>query len=605
MEAKADYFFEVSFEVANKVGGIYTVLKSKASEMSRYYGDNYYTIGFFSPNSSRFEFISKDEDEFKIIFDEMLKLGIRCYYGVWDIPGKPKTILIDIKDYTSNINSIKGWLWDTYYIDSLYSDSWFDEPVIWSYACGILLEKMEKHFKGNIVSQFHEWMAGIGLLYLKYNKSKIATVFTTHATMLGRSMAAANKPLVSMIEDGLKVGSIIDQKTAYDFNVQAKHQTEKACCENAGVFTTVSETTALESEYILGKKPDVVLPNGFNMSDFPKMEELSYLHKKNKNKIIHMLKAYFAPYYSINLDDPRIIMTSGRYEFHNKGIDLLIDSLSELNIRLKKEKSDKDVFVFFAIPSDVRGDKISVLENQSLYQEIGDYADEITFEIKDLIVDNIIFKGESLSKTVSSFIEQKHLGKLKRFSESFNKKDGLPPLCSAFLNYSEDSDSIISSLKSKGLLNRKEDRVKVIFYPIYISSTERVLPLDYNSMITGCTLSVFPSYYEPWGYTPVEAIANGVLTITTDLAGVGQFMLKNINIKKNKGLSILERRGKSYDSAMLDLSKMIYDVVFMSEEDLIKSKHNAKEISRLVDWKYLSVNYIEAHNLALSKQNIK
>lgn len=606
LEPKAEYFFEVSYEVANKVGGIYEVLVSKASEMSRYYGSKYITIGFFCPNSSRYEFVLKDEGPLKPIFDEMLTLGIRCYYGEWHIAGRPRAILIDIKDYMQNGNSIKTWLWEVYKVDSLFSDSWFNEPVVWSYACGLLLEKIQKRLNCDIVAQFHEWMAGVALLYLSYKKSRIATVFTTHATILGRSIAGSGKPLVDMIEEGLAKKEMIDQKTAYDFGIQAKHQTEKACAENASVFTTVSETTALEAEYILGKKPDVVLPNGFNTDKFPPMEQLSYLHKTNKDKLLRVIRAYFAPYYSINLDDPRIIFISGRYEFHNKGLDLFIDSLADINNRMKNEKSTKDIFVFICIPSDARGDNITVLENISLYQEIEDYLEEIIPDLKISIINSLTIRNKPVTEAVSDIIGDKYIHQLNKFSDSFRARSGMmPPLCSAILNYPEESDAIISALRSKGLLNREEDRVKVIFYPRYLSATDRIIPLDYFSMIVGCTFCVFPSYYEPWGYTPVEAAANVAISITTDLAGVGQFMLKNINTKKNKGFRVLMRKGKPYESAIIDLSKMIYEIVNLTQDELIMQKHEAKQTSQILDWKNLSVYYIEAHNLAVEKSQRK
>jgi len=300
----ANYFFEVSYEVANKVGGIYAVIASKSEQMMKYYGKNYYTIGYYTPRkralTSRRKILLIQED-----LRETREDGHKMLLRDMGISKRQADcILINVDGYKHRTNDIKGELWMKYKIDSLHSDSWFGDPVAWSYAAGILLEQLETdlHLK-KTVAQFHEWMAGVALLYLKSRNSKIATVFTTHATMLGRTMANYNDNMVKDIDNAIATGKTIDPKKAYEYSVEAKHQTECACAKTSDIFTTVSDITGRESQYILGKKPDVILPNGLDLEKFPSMEECIYLHHKYKQKILDFLLGYFKPYYEINLSN--------------------------------------------------------------------------------------------------------------------------------------------------------------------------------------------------------------------------------------------------------------------------------------------------------------
>jgi len=601
MPKKDSHFFEVSFEVGNKVGGIYAVISSKASEMLKAYGNNYYAIGFYDRSKAQYELISKDAGILRPVFDDLDKEGIKCYYGLWNIPGKPRCILLDVKDFMHKCNDIKKYLWETHKIDSLESDSWFEEPVVWSYAVGLLLERLRGILDSDMVAQFHEWMAGVALLYLKDKNVDIASVFTVHATMLGRSIAGTGGDLEKMIAEGLAKNKTVDSKVAYDYHVQAKHQTEIACAKNSDVFSTVSTATASEAEFIIGKKPDMVLPNGLDMQKFPSMEKLSYQHKIEKDRFLSFLSAYFEPYYNVNLKDPRIMFISGRYEYHNKGLDVFIDALGKLNEKLKKEKYTQHTFAIIAIPSDVRGENLELLENFSLYSELEDHVDEILPALKWNIIRSLTH-GEYTHKTLLEYLDSQYAKTFKRISLAFKSRAGKnPPLCALQLNYPEKDDSIIEHLKHNSLLNREEDIVKVILYPAYLSSADRLLSMDYNSMLVASSLAVFPSYYEPWGYTPVESAAHGCISVTTDLAGFGQYMMRNMDEKRDRGIRILRRSGRKYNEIVSDLSDIIYEVTTMSEQEIIMQKHNAKQLSMLTGWDRLATEYLKAHRMALAR----
>ena len=590
---KADMFIEVSYEIGNKVGGIYTVLSTKAREMKKIYGNGYLTIGYYNPSKSLFEFEPRNPGEYSGIFNELSKMGIKCYFGTWAVNGQPDTILIDVKNFMKNKNEIKSKFWEWYKIDSLRAGYDYDDPIVWSYAAGLLIEKIIEKNKGKkIVAQFHEWLSGGALLYLKKIGAKLGTVFTTHATILGRSIANSQGPLHQMIRSH----SVTD-KDAYKYGVEAKHLTEKACAHACDVFTTVSDVTAREAEVILGRKPDVILINGLDISSFPSMEELSYLHKKHKEELMKFIKAYFQPYYNLRLSkDPRIFFISGRYEFHNKGIDVFIEALGQLNRKLKSENYPYDSFFLILVPSDVHGENPSVLNSVLMYNEIEKFSENVSNDVKNMIVDSIIKKSLPQNK-IKSFLTTKYNVKMKNYIRLFSK-DGTPPLCAYDLNYDENNDAIINALKDNGLLNREEDRIKVIFYPTYIKQADKLISLDsYYDLIRGCSGGIFPSYYEPWGYTPHEAAANGLVSVTTDYSGFGIFVMKNR--PKARGIRILKRSGKSDNEIALDLANEIEDFVKMSKSEIGIQKSEAKMITDMTDWSVLAENYIRAHNLSL------
>ena len=281
MEKKADILFEVSWEVCNKVGGIYTVVKSKAARMVERYGNNYFMVGPYFASKAIAEFQEEMPNDFcKAPFEELKKAGIICHFGKWLSEGAPLVILIDFVNYRYRINEIKRELWDWYKIDSLRAAPDYDEPVVWAYAVGMLIEKLSSCYSDKkIVAHFHEWLSGSGLLYLKKKNVKIATVFTTHATILGRTLASSSVDLYNVWN------KINPDQEVYKYNVEAKHLVEKNSAAFADIFTTVSEITGMEASYLLKKKPDALLPNGLDISKFPTFEELVIKHKLQRDRI--------------------------------------------------------------------------------------------------------------------------------------------------------------------------------------------------------------------------------------------------------------------------------------------------------------------------------
>ncbi len=595
MEAKADILFEVSWEVCNKVGGIFTVVQSKILPMKEHYGDNYFLIGPYFPNKAWGIFEEHiAPDDCRKAFASLKKEGIEVHCGTWVTKGNPNVLLIDFTNFSSQKDDIKRKLWDWYQVDSLNTE-WFDfdEPVVWAYAVGRLIEELTKIYSGKrIVAQFHEWLAGAGLLYLKHQDVKIGTVFTTHATTLGRALAMQERDIYEDLEN---IDADNEAKRIGP-SVWSKHLLEKQSARNANIFTTVSEITGMEAEHFLGRKPDVLLFNGLDMSKFPTFEEASLKHKLFKNRIKQFLIYYFFPYYHFDIDNALIYFLAGRYEFHDKGVDVFIRALGRLNEMLKKEKCEKTVVAFFWIPGNVKSIRPELLESKTFFSDVKDTIDDAHEDIHNRLF-YLLISGKDVSK--ESLLGEDFMQDLKPKLKRLMRK-GLPPV-STHLLYDEDRDLIMNALRAADLQNKEDDVVKVVFYPIYLSGADGLLDTSYYESMQGSHLGVFPSYYEPWGYTPLEAAALGVSSLTTDLAGFGQYICKECSQGKYPGIFVLPRFKKSEDEIVNALTEMMSKFAHFSTKERIENKIVAQKIAATADWKLFIERYIEAHNKAVEK----
>jgi len=585
-----DPLFEVSWEVCNKVGGINTVIRSKVPQVIKHFKDNYFLIGPYIPENSGNEFaVGVPTEKLQKIFQRLQKEGIICHYGKWLIPGEPKTILLDYKNYAVRKNEIKARLWESYKIDSLntqYHD--YDEPIVWGDAVGRLLEEIHKQYDHRIVVQFHEWLTAGALLYLKRNKIRVSTVFTTHATVLGRTLAGNNVDLYRILSE------IDPEKEAYKWSVQAKHQTERVCAQQCDVFTTVSEITAMEAEHFLKRRPDVLVYNGLDISKYPSFEEVSIKHKLYKGKMKSFIEYYFFPYYSFDLDNTLIYFLTGRYEFHNKGIDVFIKALSKLNKELKEKKSHKTIVAFICVPRDVVRIKPELVESRAYYMDVQESIVDTMKDVERRIIRFMISKGSVSEKDLFT---KEFLFELRKKIFRFMRK-GIPPLSTHELP-NEDRDSIIKAFREEGLMNKDEDRVKMVLYPIYLTGTDNIMDLDYDEAIMGSHLGVFPSYYEPWGYTPLETGALGVASLTTDFSGFGRYL--GDTGKKDPGIFVIKAFGKSIEEEIGNLYSTLYNYSQFDREERIKNKIEARRLAALADWDKLIENYITAYKQAIEK----
>jgi len=587
----ADYVFEVSWEVCNKTGGINTVIKTKAPHMLDYY-TNYFLIGPYFQEKADVELRKEEVPDFlKGAFLELKSQGIICHYGTWEIRGDPKVILIDFQSMYNKTNDIKGKMWESFQVDSLFAPSDFDEPVVWSWCTGLLLESISQDIpKMKIVAHFHEWLSGSGLLYLKRQKSRVKTVFTTHATMLGRTLAGSGFDLYHQL------GNFDSIQKAREYNMLAKHTMEMACAHNADAFTTVSEITSIEAEHILGKKADVLVLNGIDIENYPTIEETSIKHVTCKNILREFLKYYFFPYHTFDLEHNLMFFFASRYEFHNKGMDILIKALGILNEKLKKEDTLRTVSVFFWVPMKTYGVKVELLENKNYYRHIKSLVDTKSNQILQQIIDDFISRKLQMNE---SFFEKDFMKEVRSNILNFQRK-GNPPILTHNIANAE-SDAIVQGLLLEGLDNRSDDKVKIIIYPVYLSGNDGLLDLPAYDAMAGCHFGIFPSYYESWGYTPLESAAMGIASLTSDLAGFGRF-IQNKLLKEQAGIYVLKRFGMTDEQSVKDLADIMYKYAMLDHSERVQNKINAKYLSNLADWKHFVKFYIVAHNLALEKQ---
>lgn len=582
--------FELSWEVCNKVGGINTVIKSKAALMVECYPDAFTMIGPYFEQKAQVELDEKPvPPRYKKIFSKLKDKGIICHYGTWSIHGEPEAILIDFQGFVEQKNELKKKYWDEYGVDSLYAHWEFEEPMLFATAAGMLIEEYAKENSGSIVAHCHEWMAGFTLLYLKSAKSNVATVFTTHATMLGRALAGSGRKLYADLE------TLDPTKAAYEVGVQDKHTAERACAAMCDVFTTVSEITGIEAEKILGRRPEVLLFNGMSVDAFPTVEETSIKHAASRDKIKEFIAYYFYPYYSFDLQHTLVYFITARYEFRNKGLDVFIHALKKLNEELKKSNPERTIVVLFWIPLGTAGVKRTLIENKNAYWHIKNYVDWHAHTIlKQLTFDFLIAGSHDEKQGLAEIFTQDFMRELRKDLQQF-KRTGNPPISTHEI-LDEGHNELYQGLLAAGLDNKEEDRVKVIMYPAYLDGADSLLNIPYYEAIVGTHLGVFPSYYEPWGYTPLEAAALAVPAITTDLAGFGRFVQQHPHAK---GIFVLSRFQKQWEEEVEELFRLLYQYSELDHVERVEQRLAAKTFAALADWKHFVKHYTRAHTLAI------
>ena len=591
----ADYLFEASYEVCNKIGGIYTVIISKASLLQKYYGDKYFLVGPYIPGEELIKFKEKIvPQKFKNIFSELKDEGIVCHYGGWRIGEKEiNTILIDYKDLFNDKN-LKNTIQKEFKISPARWKTSEKEggkyrivDLLWGVSIARLFIKIQENEKEKkIVVQLHEWLPGYAIKYLK--DTKIATVFTTHATKLGRFLTGSKKDMYSILD------KVNYERESEKMGISVECASEKLATKEADVFTTVSEITGIEAKKLLGRKPDILTLNGLDFNRFPVLEDRMIKHNLNKKKIKEFIEYYFFPYQKFNIKKTLIYFICGRYEFKNKGIDILIKSLSQLNDRLKKNDFKKNIVVFFWIPVPNKGIKKEIIENRIFYNGIKDFINDNLTAIQNKMIHRVV-----THRGMHGVIDHDFLYELKRKSMSFTRK-GKPPVSTHDLL--NKNDLILENFKKFKLTNNSEDKVKVIIYPVYLNGADGLLNLEYYDAVAGCDLGIFPSYYEPWGYTPLESAALNVPTIATDLTGFGRFLNKNATKINKKGISVLKREGKKDKDVVIELTEKLYSFAKLNKSQRAEIRLNARALAYLANWDSLVLNYILAHNLALEKK---
>ncbi|MFA6923446.1 MAG: alpha-glucan family phosphorylase [Bacteroidales bacterium] len=536
-----DYIFEVSWEVCNKVGGIYTVISTKALTLTKQHKNNLIFIGpdVWKESTSDNPDFTEDKFLFKSWREQAESKGFRIKVGRWNIEGRPVAILIDFTTLFPQKDVIFAGFWEKYNLDSISGQWDYVEPALFGYAAGTLIENFylfNNSLSDKVVAQFHEWMTGTGLLYLHDNVPQIGTIFTTHATVAGRCISGNGLPLYENLSE------YNGDEKASQFHVTAKHSLEKTSANTADCFTTVSEITAKECAQLLKKDVDVITPNGFEDSFVPPKNLFDEKRMQAKEKLFKVGEALLNQKLS---RDSVFVAISGRYEFHNKGIDLFIDALSKLN---QNKDLKNDIIAYILVPAGHYGPRKVVLDR----------------------MENPDFNEPTIDKHLTHRIQNK------------------------------ESDPILKRLSQNNLRNLPEDKVKVIFVPCYLNGYDGLFNMHYYDVLIGIDVTVFPSYYEPWGYTPLESLAFHVPTVTTTLSGFGMW-IKTIYDKMTEGAAVIERTENNNDYVVSEIVNELQDYINRSEEGRAKSREQAFVMSRIALWKNLIKYYEQAYNIALSK----
>lgn len=545
-----DVVFETSWEVCNKVGGIYTVLSTRAKTLVRKFKDHLIFIGPDVWGEHENPLFTEDKKLYPEWKKAALEEGVRVRIGRWEVPGNPIAVLVDFQPFFAQKNEIYGRAWELFRVDSLHAYGDYDEASMFSYAAGRFAAALCKHcFAGRkIIYQAHEWMSGLGMLFLQHECPEVRTIFTTHATSIGRSIAGNNKLLYAYFK-----GYNGDQMAA-ELSMEAKHSIEKQSAHRCDCFTTVSEFTDAECAQLLDKPADVVLPNGFELDFVPKGAELEKKRAAARRRIFDIAEALTGETYA---DDTMIISTSGRNDFRCKGFDVYLESMRRLNEQLRG--SQRKVLSLIEVPCWLLGPRE---------------------DLRARLADEKALRSHAYTTPLPT-----------------------PMITHDLHNLNEDR--ILCLIKDLGLDNRPENPVKVILVPCYLDGTDGIFDQHYYDVLIANDLTLYPSYYEPWGYTPLESVAFKIPCITTDLSGFGQWVNAELGHtgRLSDGVSVLHRDDNNYFECAEAICADVRNYLEMNEQTHATLRRRAEQFAEKAQWKHFIRYYYEAYDFALRHRN--
>ncbi|MBY0307918.1 MAG: glycosyltransferase, partial [Phycisphaerales bacterium] len=588
---------EVAWEVVNPIGGIFQVIRSKAPSMVERWGDRYCLVGPYSAQQAALEF--EESAPFGPIGDAVSKLraeGLNARFGRWMIAGRPLTVLIDHWQGTQQLDATKYRLFRDHAISTPPGDGLLDGVITFADAVLRLFKAVgETGRAGKVLGHFHEWMAGLAIPMIRHNNLPVATVFTTHATLLGRYLAGNDDEGGSGgLYDRLAWGTVDQAGEAQRYNIVPQHSIERACAHGAHVMTTVSDITGEECDGLLGRAPDVVLPNGLDIQRYNVGHEFQTLHAQFKEKIHQFVMGHFFGSYAFDLDRTIYVFTSGRYEPRNKGFDLSVEAMARLNAELKAANLGVTVVFFIITRRPTTSLHPWALQQRGVLNEFRSVCDHIMSELSDSL-----FKIGATGARVDleKLIDEYWVLRYRRTQQAL-KVDRLPLVTTHMI---DGEDPVINQIRNVWLFNRKDDPVKVVYHPDFISPTSPLWGMEYEEFVRGCHLGVFPSAYEPWGYTPLEAIAMGVPAMSSDLAGFGTYVSKHLRWQQGAGLWNIHRRGKGFGDAAGEMARYLLQFCKLDRRGRISMRNNVEAHSWLFDWGNLSAHYHRAHELAMER----
>jgi glycogen(starch) synthase len=586
---------EIAWEICNQVGGIYTVIRSKVPAAVEHWGEDYLCIGPLVHKNFSAEFESAEDysHPFGQAVLKMREAGFPVLYGRWLVSGSPKVVLLNPYHVFDNLGLIKYNLYSHHDINCPDNDTLFDQCAAFGEMVRIFhgfLAQVEETSSSLMISHFHEWMASTCIPGIRKESLPFRIVFTTHATLLGRYIAMND----AFFYDHLPFYDWF--REASHFNVVGTVKVERAAAHGCHVFSTVSDVTARECFHLLGRNPDVIVPNGLNIERFTALHEFQNLHKLYKEKINEFVMGHFFQSYSFDLDKTLYFFTSGRFEFRNKGFDITLEALSRLNWKLQLEGLDLTVVMFMVTRQPFHSMNPTALQSRAMMEEIRQTTKAIEKQVGEKLFYSVASTSENRLPNLNEFVDDYWRLRLRRIVQSW-KSDHLPLVVTHNL-VNDQTDEILGAIRNHGLLNHRNHKVKIVYHPDFIASTSPLFGMDYTQFVRGCHLGVFPSYYEPWGYTPLESIASGVPTVTSDLSGFGDYVLKSMPEHEKNGIYVTSRRYNSYHDAAEQLSEQMLSFARQSRRDRINQRNLTERASVLFDWEYLYAYYKKCYDKA-------
>lgn len=585
--------FEVSWEVCQQVGGIYTVIRSKAPFMARHYGKGYCLVGPYNPETSPLEFepvrpVGRIGQAVKVLQGR----GYGVHFGRWLVTGQPQVVLLDWRSALGKLDEIKRDLWRHHDIGAPLGDALLDSVL----AFGHLVQQFFTSLAGQaraarpIIAHFHEWMAASAIPELRRAKTPLAMAFTTHATLLGRYLAMHDLGFYDRLAGIDWLGE------ARRLNVEVPVRIERAAAHGAHLLTTVSRNTGEECGPLLGRRPDMLLPNGLNIERFVALHEFQNLHRQYKQRLHQFVMGHFFPSYTFDLDSTLYFFSAGRYEYRNKGFDLTLEALARLSMMLRAHRVERTVVFFLITRQPFRGINSEVLRRTAMLEELRRNCESV----KDAF-------GEQLFKATARgvipdcnlLVDDYWRLRLKRLLHSRRAAE-LPSIVTHDL-VDDGRDEVLQQLRYLSLVNLPNDPVKVVYHPDFVSPSSPLLGLDYDQFVRGCHLGIFPSFYEPWGYTPMECVALGTPTVTSDLSGFGTYADELFEEPAERGVFVAQRRGRSFDQAAQQIADWLLSFCRLDRRDRIALRNRVESSADQFDWDVAGRHYLDAHRAALAQ----
>jgi glycogen(starch) synthase len=303
-------------------------------------------------------------------------------------------------------------------------------------------------------------------------------------------------------------------------------------------------------------------------------------------------------------DNSLYMFMAGRYEFTNKGADMFIEALAQLNERLKahENKATPSIVAFIIMNAKPTSVSTESLHQQAVVKSLQDAISWIEKSISKKLLDRTLAwrEGDQIP-TETELISDEDNAALRRRLYGI-QRDCPPPVVTHNLA-DDETNPVLNHLRRFNLTNAPDDKVKVVFYPEFLKSSSAVFPIEYDEFVRGTHLGIFPSKYEPWGYTPAECIANGIPAMTTNVSGFGNYMehlLRDVS-GPDHGLYIVDRLTKGYDEAVAQMADYLYEFSQSRTRERIPQRTRAARLGEILDWNYLNIEYRKTRSLALRR----